>query len=101
MSQGDLSVAIRIAMDIIGIDVGKQFIDCEILGEKRAIKKVANSVRGFEQVVAWLRNRKIESAHVCMEATGGWSDELAFYLFEHGHIVSIVNPMQVRAFGQS
>ena len=36
-----------------------------------------------------------------MEATGGWSDELAFFLHEHGHMVSIVNPMQIRAFGQS
>jgi transposase len=36
-----------------------------------------------------------------MEATGGWSEELAFYLQERGHVVSIVNPMQIRAFGQS
>jgi transposase len=36
-----------------------------------------------------------------MEATGGWSEELAFFLHEHGHVVSIINPMQIRAFGQS
>jgi transposase len=88
-------------MQVLGIDVGKQFIDCELLNDKRATKKVANSVRGFEQVVAWLRNRKAEQAHVCMEATGGWSEELAFFLHEHGYVVSIVNPMQIRAFGQS
>ena len=88
-------------MIVLGIDVGKQFIDCELLGDKRATKKVTNSVRGFEQVVAWLRNRKIEKVHACMEATGGWSDELAFFLHEHGHTISIVNPMQIRAFGQS
>jgi transposase len=86
---------------VLGIDVGKQYIDCELLGDKRATKKVTNSVRGFEQVVAWLRNRKIESVHACMEATGGWSEELAFFLHEHGHLVSIINPMQIRAFGQS
>ena len=88
-------------MIVLGIDVGKQYIDCELLGDKRATKKVTNSVRGFEQVVAWLRNRKIESVHACMEATGGWSEELAFFLHEHGHLVSIINPMQIRAFGQS
>jgi transposase len=88
-------------MIVLGIDVGKQFIDCELLGDKRATKKVSNSVRGFEQVVAWLRNRKADRVHACMEATGGWSDELAFFLHEHGHTVSIVNPMQIRAFGQS
>jgi len=88
-------------MTVLGIDVGKEYIDCELLGDKRATKKVTNSVRGFEQVVAWLRNRKIAKVHVCMEATGGWSEELAFFLHEHGHTVSIVNPMQIRAFGQS
>jgi transposase len=36
-----------------------------------------------------------------MEATGGWSEELAYFLQERGHVVSIVNPMQIRAFGQS
>jgi transposase len=101
MNQGDLSVAVRTAMTILGIDVGKEHIDCELLDDKRATKKVTNSVRGFEQVVAWLRNRKIAKVHACMEATGGYSEELAFFLHEHGHVVSIVNPMQIRAFGQS
>jgi transposase len=86
---------------VLGVDVGKQYIDCELLDDKRATKKVTNSVRGFEQIVAWLRNRKVEKVHVCMEATGGWSEELAFFLHEHGHLVSIVNPMQIRSFGQS
>jgi transposase len=86
---------------VLGVDVGKQYIDCELLDDKRATKKVTNSVRGFEQIVAWLRNRKVEKVHVCMEATGGWSEELAFFLHEHGHLVSIVNPMQIWSFGQS
>jgi transposase len=88
-------------MTVLGIDVGKEYIDCELLDEKRATKKVPNSVRGFEQVVAWLRNRKIARVHACMESTGGWSEELALFLHERGHLVSIVNPMQIRAFGQS
>lgn len=86
---------------VLGIDVGKDYIDCELLGEKPARKKVANRIRGFEQIAAWLRNRKIKKVHACMEATGGWSEELAFFLFEHGHVVSIVNPSQIRSFGQS
>lgn len=88
-------------MTVLGIDVGKDYLDCELLGDKKATRKVPNSMRGFEQIVSWLRNRKVENVHVCMEATGGFSDELAFYLHEHGHVVSIVNPMQIRAFGQS
>lgn len=88
-------------MDILGIDVGKDNIDCELLGEKRATKRFNNTVRGFEQLDAWLRNRKVRKVHACMEATGGWSEEVAYYLQDRGHIVSIVNPMQIRAFGQS
>jgi len=88
-------------MVILGIDVGKEFIDCELLADKLARKRVSNSIRGFEQLASWLRNRKVRKVHACMEATGGWSEELAFFLQEHGHVVSIVNPMQIRAFGQS
>jgi transposase len=88
-------------VDILGIDVGKEYIDCELVGEKSGTKRVHNTIRGFEQLIAWLRNRKVRKIHACMEATGGWSDELAFYLQERGHDVSIVNPMQIRAFAQS
>jgi transposase len=88
-------------MTILGIDVGKEYIDCELLDDKHARKRVHNTVRGFEQLISWLRNRKVRKVHACMEATGGWSEELASFLQEHGHVVSIVNPMQIRAFGQS
>jgi transposase len=102
MSQGDRCCRLKEMMTVLGIDVGKEHIDCELLADnKRATKKVTNSVRGFEQVATWLRNRKVAKVHACMEATGGWSDELAFFLHEHGHVVSIVNPMQIRSFGQS
>jgi transposase len=88
-------------MTILGIDVGKEYIDCELLGEKHARKRVHNTIHGFDQLISWLRNRKVRKVHACMEATGGWSEELAFFLQERGHVVSIVNPMQIRAFGQS
>lgn len=88
-------------MDILGIDVGKEYIDCELLGEKSARKRVHNTIHGFDQLVSWLRNRKAKKVHACMEATGGWSEELAYFLQERGHVVSIVNPTQIRAFGQS
>ena len=88
-------------MDVLGIDVGKEFIDCALVGERSASKRFHNTVRGFEQLDAWLRNRKARRVHACMEATGGLSEEIAYYLQERGHVVSIVNPMQIRAFGQS
>lgn len=36
-----------------------------------------------------------------MEATGTYADALALYLSEAGHLVSLVNPAQIKAYGQS
>ena len=88
-------------MDVLGIDVGKEFFHCELLCHKPAAKKFQNTLKGFEQLAAWLRNRKAARVHACMEATGGWSEELGAFLYERGHVVSIVNAMQIRAFGKS
>jgi transposase len=43
----------------------------------------------------------LEQVHACLEATGGWSDELAAFLHERGHVVSVVNLAAIKAFGQS
>lgn len=88
-------------MITLGIDVGKDSFDCEILGEKHAKKKFNNTVRGYEQLVAWLRNRNVRKAHACMEATGGYHDDLAYFLHDQGHRVSVINPAQISAFGKS
>lgn len=89
-------------MNVLGIDVGKSEFVCELLGsDQRASKKFNNTARGFEQLAAWLRNRKARKVHACLEATGGWSEDIAAYLHDRGHVVSIVNPMQIKAFGQS
>jgi transposase len=39
--------------------------------------------------------------HACLEATGSHGDELALYLHEAGHTVSIVNPARIKGFAQS
>lgn len=89
-------------LSILGVDVGKVDFYCSlIVGDLVASKSFPNSSTGFSQLRRWLRNRKIERVHACLEATGGWSEELATDLHEHGHVVSIVNPLAVKAFGQS
>lgn len=88
---------------ILGIDVGK--VDCHaalLEGERVARKSFPNSSKGFEQLATWLRNRKTgQGLRVCMESTGGWSENLAVQLVELGCRVSVVNPSRVKAFGQS
>jgi transposase len=89
-------------MIALGIDIGKEYFDCELFDKATlAHKKFHNTTTGFEQMVRWLRNRKVTKVHACMEATGGFSEDLASYLQDRGHVVSIVNPLQIHAFGEA
>lgn len=90
------------ALAILGIDMGKRDFHCALSADEAVRHKAfPNSKTGFLQLHRWLHNRGIERVHACLEATGGWSEELATNLREHGHIVSLVNPMAIKAFGQS
>ena len=57
--------------------------------------------RGVEQLAKWLVNRKVGLVHACMESTGGWEEDVAAQLYDLGHMVSVVNPARIKAFGQS
>jgi transposase len=87
---------------VLGIDVGKADFHCALLvAEHMRSNSFPNSPAGFERLLSWLGHRKLEQVHACLEATGGWSDELAAFLHERGHVVSVVNPAAIKAFGQS
>lgn len=87
----------------LGIDIGKRDFHCALLGDdaRPKLHSFPNSSAGFEGLAKWLSNRKVDRVHACLEATGGWSEELALFLHERGQVVSIVNPLAVKAFGQS
>jgi transposase len=87
---------------VLGIDVGKFEFHCALIeGEQVRSNHFPNSAAGFERLHRWLRNRRVERVHACLESTGGWSEELAADLHAHGHVVSIVNPLAIKSFGQS
>lgn len=90
-------------MDIVGIDVGKAQLHLVLLQSEKppARKSVNNNAHGFEQISAWLANRKAISIHACLEATGIYGEAIAEYLHDNGHTVSVVNPIQIKAFGRS
>ena len=46
----------------------------------------------------WLITQKIQRVHACLESTGRYSLGIACALYEAGHVVSIINPAQVRDF---
>ena len=87
----------------LGIDVSKAKFDAAILFETNKVKtkKFENNRSGFEEMTAWLRQYDALEAHVCLEATGSYSEALATYLFETDRKVSVVNPAQIKGFAQS
>lgn len=89
-------------LPILGVNVGKNEFHAALLIEERTWSKgFPNSTKGTMQLAAWLKNRKVTRAHVCLESTGGYEEAVALALHERGHLVSIVNPMRIKAFAQS
>jgi len=85
----------------LGIDIAKHKFDAVLLvGDRERHKVFENNEVGFAAVMAWL-GEQASSLHACMEATGGFGDDLALYLHEQGIVVSVTNPLRIKAFGQS
>ena len=87
----------------LGIDVAKAKLDCALrLTDGRYRNKVVeNNPKGFAVLSDWLRKHGGQSAHVCMEATGVYWEAVAEYLSAQTMLVSVINPAQIKAFGQS
>lgn len=85
----------------LGLDVAKLKVDVclRLPGGKVRSKVIANSKAGFEELVAWLAKHDAAAVHACMEATGAYWEELAQFLCDAGHPVSVVNPARVKAYG--
>ena len=92
-------------MDVIGIDISKLKFDVVlIIGERSKHAVFSNTEAGFQQLLTWLGKQRPDpdcSLHACMEATGNWGLDLADFLHGQGVQVSIVNPLRIKAFGQS
>ena len=89
-------------MDVLGIDVGKRSLHVSLLvNGKTFSKEFANTSASLELLKRWLDTRKVDDAHACLEASGGWSEGVALFLIGLGFKVSIVNPSRIKAFAQS
>ena len=88
----------------LGIDVSKAKLDvCLLRLGKQRNKVVANTPSGHAELVLWLQKHGavLAELHVCIEATGAYSEACAIYLADAGCTVSIVNPLRIKGFGQS
>lgn len=93
-------------MEIIGIDIAKHKFDLAWLsattGKVRS-KAFDNTPSGHRALFEWLEKYGIarSNCHVAMEATSQYYEALALALYGAGYTVSVVNPLQIKAFGQS
>ncbi len=87
---------------VLGIDIAKQKMEAALLvADKVKNKSFKNSPDGFEALALWLRKWNMERVHACLEATGNYGEDLATFLHEAGHTVSVLNPARIKGFAQS
>ena len=87
---------------VLGIDVAKDTIAVALLTDAQTYQtSFANTPEGAAKLGAWLRKRRVDRVHACLEATGSYGEELALALHAAGHLVSIVNPSRIAAYAKS
>jgi len=92
-----------VADAVVGIDVAKQKVDLYAVRSGKGKSKVFdNTASGHRELQNWLIERGFVSAdtHVCMEATGPYSETLATALVSAGWQVSVVNPARIKGFAR-
>lgn len=87
----------------LGIDISKATFHVAVLssGNKAKSHSFSNDKSGFQQLQDWLQQQQVERVHGGLEATSIYGHPLAIYLYQQGHRVSIVNPLQVKGYAQS
>jgi transposase len=89
----------------LGIDISKKTFDVALIRDPETMnakqRHFTNTPAGFQALQAWLTKQGATKVHAVMEATGAYGDALAEFLYAAGQTVSIVNPAQIKAYGQS
>ena len=89
-------------MNYVGIDIAKKtFVAAIEINNKIKISAFDNDNLGFNKCMEWLNSFNLTDHHFCMESTGKYGDELAFYLHEKNYKVSVVNPARIKYFAKS
>lgn len=88
---------------ILGIDISKQSFDVALYAGKEFLSsgEFSNNTAGYKKLSKWLGNQGVASVWACLESTGRYGNALAFYLFNAGHQVSVVNPLRIKKYAES
>ena len=91
----------------VGLDVSSKKIDASIsvIDERQKVvvkssTQIANTKKGFENLEHWILKHKKEEIPVviCMEATGIYHENCAYYLYEKGFETSIILPNKAKKY---
>ena len=89
----------------VGIDIAAETFAASIYQspENDILTKedISHAPAGFELLIDWLKQNKLSSKNsiICMEATGVYSEAIAYYLAAKGFRVTVETPLKVkRAF---
>lgn len=87
----------------LGIDISKKKMDVFLTLNPKPMKKIfENTSKGHKHLDGWLKSLHVgRDVHICLEATGPYSEPVAEFLFEKGYRVSMVNPLKVKEFGKA
>lgn len=99
-------IAVSVSVDsVLGIDVAKAKVDTWFErvtpSQKPKHQRYDNTPAGHQRLLAWLATQAVGQLHVCLEATGTYSEALALCLHQAGYRVSLVNPLRIKRYGES
>ena len=91
----------------VGLDVSSKKINAciSVIDEKQKVvckssTEICNTLKGFAVLEDWIFKHKKEPIPVviCMEATGIYHENCAYYLYEKGFAVSIILPNKAKKY---
>ena len=102
----------------VGIDVSKATLDIVLLcpDGRSASTQIPNTDAGFEALGDWLDDPEnlltgdssggnpsedLAAIHACLEASGGYEQPIARWLYRQGAVVSVINPSRTSAYADS
>jgi len=89
-------------MFYLGIDISKDSFDVALLSaDQRWRGQFSNDAPGFVKLARWLKKRRVDELHACMEATNRYWEALALFLTDEGHQVSVVNPKLIKRHAEA
>ena len=88
---------------VLGIDIAKgTFVSALLTADGKIRHKTCpNTPAGFAELAAWIARQHVTHVHVCLEATGTYGEALATWLYDAGHVVSVINPAIIHAYART